>query len=227
MTARGLAKVVLGGISTALCVAAFFWAAGRVGWIEGWAFLGLMVVGHSLSGLYVWRRDPELIRRRGRPGEGTPRWDMAWLAGFAILYLAVIFVAALDGGRYRWSAMPLWLWPVGAALYAFFLVFITWAMAVNTYFEKTVRIQTDRQHKVVDQGPYRFVRHPGYLGAIVGFVLAPPLLLGSWWAFLPAVLAAAWFVVRTALEDRFLQRELKGYADYARRVRYRLLPRVW
>jgi len=227
VTARGVAKAILVGVSTALGAAAFFWAAGRVDWTEGWLFLGLMVAGHSLSGLCVWRRDPELIRHRGRPGRGTPGWDLAWLAGFAILYLAILLVAALDGGRYRWSAMPLWLWPLGAALYVFFLVFVTWAMAVNTYFEKTVRIQTERGHQVVDRGPYRIVRHPGYLGVIVGFVLAPPLLLGSWWAFVPAIPTSLWLVLRTALEDRFLRRGLDGYAEYAQRVRYRLLPRVW
>ena len=226
MTARGLAKVGLGSVSTALAVAAFFWAAGRIGWIEGWAYVGLMVVGHSLSGLYLWRRDPELIRRRGQLGEGTPAWDKAWGMGFGLLFLAIFVVAALDGGRYRWSAMPQWLWPVGATLYVVSLVLVTRAMAANTYFEKTVRIQANRDHKVVDQGPYRCVRHPGYVG-VIGFVLAPPLLLGSWWALVPAVLAAAWLVVRTALEDRFLQRELEGYAAYAQRVRHRLLPRVW
>ena len=227
MTLRVVAKIVLGAVSAALGVAAFFWAAGRVDWVEGWVFLGLMVVGNSLSGFYIWRRDPDLIRHRGRPGEGTPRWDLAWLAGFTILYLAVLFVAALDGGRYRWSSMPLWLWPVGAALFGFSSVLVTWAMAVNTHFEKTVRIQTERKHKVIDRGPYRIVRHPGYVGVIVGYVFAPPLMLGSWWAFVPAILTSFWLVLRTALEDRFLQRGLDGYAEYARRVRYRLLPRAW
>jgi protein-S-isoprenylcysteine O-methyltransferase Ste14 len=227
VTARRLAQVVLGSASALLGAAVFFWAAGRVDWIEGWAFLGLMVVGHGLSALYLWRRDPEVIRRRGRPGKGTPKWDVAWLAGFGVLQLSILFVAALDSGRYQWSAMPLWLRPLGAALYVFFLALVTWAMSVNTHFEKTIRIQTDRAHRVVDEGPYRIVRHPGYLGTIVGFVLGTPLLLGSWWAFLPAVPTALWLVLRTALEDRFLQRGLEGYADYARRVRFRLVPRVW
>ena len=100
-------------------------------------------------------------------------------------------------------------------------------MSVNTHFEKTVRIQHDRGHRVVDSGPYRIVRHPGYLGTIIGFVLATPLLLGSWWAFAPAVVAAAFLVVRTALEDRTLNKELDGYQTYTQNVRYHLLPGAW
>lgn len=123
--------------------------------------------------------------------------------------------------------MPVWLWPVGGILYSFSLVLVTWAMAVNPFFERTIRIQHDRNHRVVDSGPYRFVRHPGYLGTLFGFLFTPPLLLGSWWAMVPASLSAGWLVFRTALEDRILCKELKGYGEYARRVRFRLIPFVW
>ena len=104
---------------------------------------------------------------------------------------------------------------------------VTWAMLVNTHFEKTVRLQTDRAHRVVDVGPYRFVRHPGYLATIGGFILSVPLVLRSAWSFAPACAAVAALVLRTWLEDRFLERELAGYADYARRVKYRLMRGVW
>ena len=99
-------------------------------------------------------------------------------------------------------------------------------MGENPFFEKTVRIQSDRGHRVVDIGPYRLVRHPGYLG-FFGWILSTPLLLGSWWAFVPALLSIAGIVVRTALEDRTLKAELPGYADYAKRTRYRLVPGIW
>ena len=101
-----------------------------------------------------------------------------------------------------------------------------WAMLSNRFFSGTVRIQEDRGHTVVADGPYRVVRHPGYVGMIVMFVL-PPLVLGSLWALIPAGLAALATVIRTALEDKTLQVELPGYAEYAQRTRYRLLPRVW
>ena len=120
-----------------------------------------------------------------------------------------------------------WFWALGVALYLFCVFILTWAMSVNTYFEKTVRIQHDRGHRVIDSGPYRIVRHPGYLGTIFGFALAGPLLLGSWWAFVPAVIAVVCLVIRTVLEDRTLQKELDGYDAYTQNVRYRLLPGVW
>ena len=100
-------------------------------------------------------------------------------------------------------------------------------MTANPHFEKTVRIQTDRDHRVIDSGPYRIVRHPGYAATAVGLLLATPLLLRSWWAFVPAVAGVAWLVLRTALEDRTLRRELAGYESYAARVRWRLVPGVW
>jgi len=135
-------------------------------------------------------------------------------------------VGSLDE-RFGWSAMPLAMWPVGGALYAGFLAVTTLAMIENTHFEKTARIQADREHKVIETGPYAVVRHPGYVGTILGFILTPPLLLGSWWAFLPAGGAALTLIARTALEDRMLRRELSGYEEYTRKVRFRLLPGIW
>jgi protein-S-isoprenylcysteine O-methyltransferase Ste14 len=101
-----------------------------------------------------------------------------------------------------------------------------WSMVVNPFFEKTVRIQTDHGHRVIDTGPYAYVRHPGYVG-FVGWILSTPLLLASAWAFVPALLAVVGLVIRTALEDRTLHAELPGYAEYAARVRFRLIPGVW
>lgn len=219
-------RVFLGAVTIVLFVAMFFWVAGRFDWTRGWAYVVLLIVGQSISSLCVWRRDPEVLRRRGKIGQGTKTWDKIVLGLFGTSFLAVLIVAALDE-RYTWSAMSGWFWPLGAGLYVFCAFMLTWAMSVNTHFEKTVRIQHDRGHRVIDSGPYRIVRHPGYLGAIFGFVLAAPLLLGSWWAFVPAVIAVACLVVRTALEDRTLQKELEGYESYTRNVRHRLLPGVW
>jgi protein-S-isoprenylcysteine O-methyltransferase Ste14 len=224
---RIVVRVSAGAISIFLFFGAIFWAAGRLDWKAGWAYLALLVSSQSVVGLCVWRRNPELIKRRARIGRGTKTWDKYWLALFALTYFSVLLVGALDNGRHGWSKMSLWLWPVGAGLHILCLAVITWAMEVNPFFEKTVRIQNDRGHRVIDSGPYRLVRHPGYAGTIVGFILSPPLLLGSWWAFIPATLAAMMMVIRTVLEDRTLRAELPGYEDYARRVRYRLVPGVW
>jgi protein-S-isoprenylcysteine O-methyltransferase Ste14 len=149
---------------------------------------------------------------------------VVFLAVWMALLLAV--VAGLDAVRFRWSAMPpAMLWP-GLALYAAGAVPVVWAMAANPFLERMVRIQQDRDHRVVSSGPYRFVRHPMYVGILLQ-AAALPLMLGSWWTFAPA--AATWvlFAVRTALEDRTLRNELDGYEDYTRQTRYRLVPGVW
>jgi protein-S-isoprenylcysteine O-methyltransferase Ste14 len=226
--ARTVLAILLGIPLTLGAVAGLLWLAGDFRWVRGWTYVGLMTFGQSLSGAVLLVRNPELIRRRARAGEGTKRWDKACLAAFGVSYLGILVVAALDVGRLAWSReLPFWTTYAGAALYAASAVFVTWAMAVNTHFEKTVRIQSDRDHRVVRSGPYRLVRHPGYLATILGWIAAAPLVLGSRWAFLPALAAAASLVVRTALEDGMLRAELPGYAEYARRVRYRLVPGVW
>jgi protein-S-isoprenylcysteine O-methyltransferase Ste14 len=222
-----LAAQIIGGIviMVAFC-GGLFWMAGDFGWVVGWAYLGLLIVGETVRSLLVAAKDPEVMKRRGRAGDGTRGWDKAMLSLFGLGYLAEIVVAAFDA-RHGWSSPPLWTWGLGAALYVAATALLTWAMRTNTHFEKTVRIQADRDHKVIEDGPYRFVRHPGYVGAIVGLIGATPLMLASWWAFVPAAVATAFMVVRTALEDRMLQAELDGYAAFTKKTRYRLLPGVW
>jgi protein-S-isoprenylcysteine O-methyltransferase Ste14 len=111
---------------------------------------------------------------------------------------------------------------IGILGYALFV----WATASNTFFSQIVRIQVERGHTVVTGSPYRTVRHPGYAGAIL-FELAVPILLASWGALITGGLGAILLILRTALEDRTLQAELAGYMDYARQVRYRLVPGIW
>lgn len=224
---RTLVKVVLGVLFTVGFIAALFWLAGGPGWWPGWAYVGLLTLGQSVVALLLRRRDPELLERRASVGEGTEKWDQVVLGLFGLTYLAVVVMGAVDGGRFHWAPMASWLWGVGAVLYVLGTALVTWAMLVNTHFEKTVRIQRDRGHEVIDSGPYRFVRHPGYVGAALAFPLATPFLLGSAWAFVPAAASVASLVVRTALEDRTLARELEGYAAYTRRTRFRLVPGLW
>jgi protein-S-isoprenylcysteine O-methyltransferase Ste14 len=103
---------------------------------------------------------------------------------------------------------------------------VVWATASNAYFSQVVRLQSERGHAVATGGPYRFVRHPAYIGTIL-FELAAPILLDSWWALIPGALNAVLFLVRTSLEDRTLRSELEGYQEYASQVRFRLLPGIW
>jgi protein-S-isoprenylcysteine O-methyltransferase Ste14 len=132
----------------------------------------------------------------------------------------------LDAGRFGWTQVPLSVHVAGWAGLAVAFLFASWAMLSNTYASRTVRIQSDRGHQVVTAGPYRYVRHPMYVGVILS-VMSIPLILRSWWAIIPAVLIVILFFIRTGLEDRTLKKKLTGYKEYAERVRYRILPGVW
>jgi protein-S-isoprenylcysteine O-methyltransferase Ste14 len=206
-------------------VAAPFAVAGRVSWVAGWAHLGAVVAGLLAHGAWVARRNPELRRHRRSVGPGTKRWDLVWNLLHWPLMASIALAAGLEARRGP-SPLPPALFGAGLLLLGAGMAVNAWAMAVNPFFEGTVRVQAERGHRVVDAGPYRLVRHPGYLGLVL-WALGSPFLLLSVWALAPAVLAAAWVVLRTALEDATLRRELDGYSDYARRVRFRLVPGLW
>ncbi len=221
--AKGIAWLIgyLGFLSLA-----FFVSAGRLDWLMGWACLGVYVLISMVNFVLV---DPDLIRERVRMRAAENPED-ARLAAVSFVFLMPItmVVAGLDAGRFGWTSFPLpWLIKWTAFLvFAMGNVFASWAMQANRFFSTFVRIQEERGHHVVTNGPYRYVRHPGYAGAIIGS-LALPLALGSVWALIPAVIGAAGFVVRTSREDRVLLDELPGYQEYSRRVRCRLFPGLW
>ncbi len=205
-------------------IAAPFAGAGTVGWAGGWIYLGLLVSGLAAHQTFVSRHAPGLREKRARVGAGTAAWDIAWVALFWPSMIAAPVVAGVDVVRLGHLRLPLAAAAAGAALLAFALGLSAGAMATNPFFEGTVRLQPGQ--RVVDQGPYARVRHPGY-AALALWALATPLVLRSRAAFVPAALTVAWVVLRTALEDAFLRRRLDGYAAYARRVRARLVPGVW
>jgi protein-S-isoprenylcysteine O-methyltransferase Ste14 len=139
---------------------------------------------------------------------------------------ALILLSGFDR-RYHWSPpLPAWIEVAGLVLGAAGGMFTNTAVAANRFFSALVRIQHDRGHHVIDTGPYRFVRHPGYAGSIV-YMFGMAVALGSRAAVAATAVIVLVLVVRTALEDRTLRAELEGYADYARRVRFRLVPGVW
>ena len=203
-------------------VAAFlFTSAGRLNLPWFWAVLGL----HSLmmfSALGIL--DPGLIEERMRPGPGgRDRRLRAWLSLF---FLIQFIVAGLDVGRFGWSGpIPPALQWMALVIYTGGMVLCLWAMAANRFFSPVVRLQQERGHCLVTGGPYRYIRHPGYAGILLSACVG--IALGSWWSLLPLVLAIALILRRIALEDRFLQTSLEGYALYAERVRFRLVPGVW
>jgi protein-S-isoprenylcysteine O-methyltransferase Ste14 len=207
-------------------VALVFIPAGRIDWLAGWIFVVVLVAAFGLSALLLMRVNPIIYRARSRFQPGTKKWDLVLVAVLLPAMMAEIPVASFDAGRMGWSQVPFWVVLVGYVLLIACIAVTTWAQAVNPYFEPGVRIQNEREQRVITSGPYKFVRHPGYSAAVALFI-AMPLALGSWWGLLPAALALALLIVRTGWEDGLLRAELSGYADYARRTRYRLLPGLW
>jgi protein-S-isoprenylcysteine O-methyltransferase Ste14 len=207
--------------------AGLFFPAGTVQWLHGWLFLAVFLLLTLVAMAWLWRVNPDIFVARSRlTGQGTKGWDRVMLALLLASFVAVLIVAGLDDGRFHWAPAPEW-----AVLFGYIVLLAgffgtAWAQAVNRHFEPSVRIQSDRDHRVITTGPYALVRHPGYIfSSVLTFGIA--LALGSLWALLPAPLVVAAFVVRTRLEDATLQRELPGYAAYAAQVRYKWVPGVW
>lgn len=220
--ARWMARTILGSL---ILGAVIFSAAGRLDWTMGWVYLGSLLLVGFVSGIVV---DPGLLAERNkRRHQNQKAWDRVLFGLYGtVTGFLVPLVAALDF-RFGWQpdvSLPieltaLWFYLLSWALHL-------WAMAENKYFSQVVRIQTDRGQIVIETGPYRYVRHPGYTGGIL-LTAATPLMLGSAWATILGLFGALLLVVRTALEDRVLRQELDGYRNYAEKVRYRLLPLVW
>lgn len=205
---------------------ALFWSAGRIDWWPAWAAIAVWVVWYTTMDVIVFRFNPGLIAERLAPPKGAKAWDKAILSILRLTQLARYIVAGLDQ-RYGWTVD----FPLAAQMAALMVCFLStglfaWAMTANAFFSQVVRIQSDRGHAVATHGPYRYVRHPGYAGAIL-FDLAISMLLASWWTLLIGGLCAILLVIRTALEDRTLRAELTGYVEYTRQVRYRLVPGIW
>lgn len=206
---------------------AFFLAAGRMDISRAWLAFSIHFSGAIAGAILMWKFAPGLANQRAAAREGTKSWDKAILTSYFLLVLLVIpIIAGLDVGRCRWSQLGASYAAGGIALYTAFFLLFYWAMLVNAHFEGTSRIQADRHHKVVTNGPYSFVRHPGYV-AMIFASLADSFIIGSLYALIPSALAIIVTVIRTFLEDTMLQNELKGYSEYAKKVKYRLIPGIW
>lgn len=197
-------------------------------WWEAWVYAAVGILGFAISRALAARRHPDIIAERARfmQHADAKSWDKVLAPLVGLGGGLIPLVAGLDA-RFGWSATssaPIKIMSLVIILAGYALS--SYALIENRFFSGMVRIQADRNHQVVSAGPYRWMRHPGYAGALWSY-LATPLFLDSWWAFLPVLLLAIVLVIRTNLEDRTLQDELEGYREYTRRVRYRLLPGVW
>lgn len=200
----------------------------RWGWWEAWVYALLWILGFVVSRGLVARRHPDLLEERARSLEhhDVPSWDkvlapMVGLGVGGIPLVAGLEALVSEGDTF---VLPVRLGALALLIASYLLA--SYALLENRYFSGVVRLQRERGHQVVASGPYAWIRHPGYSGAMMTCV-ASPIFLDSGWAFIPAVLVMGALLLRTSLEDQTLQEELEGYRDYAARVRYRLLPGIW
>ena len=221
---RWLARETLGNL---VLIAILFGIVGRWDWWMGWVLSGMYLLWSASIAILILPVNPAMLAERARPYKDIKKWDMVVLGLMGLLMVVEYVIASLDV-RSGWSPqLPLTLQIPGLLVAVFGHNFLfVWAMVSNAFFVATVRIQTDRQHAVASNGPYRYVRHPGYLGAML-LHIGTPFMLNSLWALIPAGLTILVLIVRTILEDKTLQSELPGYMEYTQRVRYRLLPGIW
>jgi len=221
---RGVIRSLVKSFAWLIVTAAIlFGVSGEWRWLSAWAYVLVALVSFVVGAFTL---PPELLNERSSFKQGAKKWDKAIVLAFALIGIAVTVTAALDV-RYGVSLrMPAAIKSIALLLVIASFGFVYLAMRSNRFFSPAVRIQLERGHSVVSSGPYAYVRHPGYLGIIVS-QFAVPLLLGSMLAFLVGILGNILMVIRTMLEDRTLQQELPGYAEYVERVRFRLIPGVW
>ena len=226
VTKKTVVEALAPAVMTAAYAALLFFCAGTVRWPMAWAYLAVMTF--VLAGATrTLKRQPDLVAERRKPPADAKRWDKPLVAVIGVVGpVALVVVCGFDH-RFQLSP-PLsgWWLVTGLVLVAAGGTLSNWALAVNRFFSALVRIQRDRGHQVVDAGPYRLVRHPGYLGSIVHMPGAS-LALGSVWGLAVVAIVTTLLVVRTSLEDRTLRTELDGYEAYAQRVRYRIVPGIW
>jgi protein-S-isoprenylcysteine O-methyltransferase Ste14 len=205
-----------------------FLAAGDWQWRQGWAFIAIFVLGSLGFSAWLIRHDPALLESRLGPlsEPGQPLWDKIFLGLFILVWLGWLMLMGLDAARWRTSDMPVWLNIVGGVLVLAGFLATMLVLRENTFAAPVVRVQAERKQRLIDTGPYAYIRHPMYAAAIL-YLIGMPLLLGSWYGLLVVPLFIVGLAPRAIFEERLLKRELPGYADYMNRVRYRLIPGLW
>jgi protein-S-isoprenylcysteine O-methyltransferase Ste14 len=212
-------------VSIALPPVLVFSLAGRWDLWYVWAYAGILALLYSFNILALQLKKPDLLKERMRPPSGRAYWTGVIFPVVQLLLQPII--AGLDH-RFHWSdIVPVGWMLAGLVIVALGMGVVIWAELINPFFSGAVRIQADRGQKVISTGPYAFVRHPAYAGGIPA-LFAGGLALNSLVSIIPVIaIVLPIMIYRTMLEDQMLYNELAGYADYAAKVRYRLIPGVW
>lgn len=211
-----------------LQTAILFISAGRIDIPRAWIFVLIISLQFTISFSIMYKLNPELIKQRARGfGQNTKPWDKVLMPVSVIMSFVVLqIIIGLDVGRFYWSNLGIEFLILGVFLYIIGTIFSIWTVVVNPYYEPTVRIQSERDHKVITIGPYKIIRHPGYAGAII-VPFSISLIVGSFFGLIPAGIIMLLIIIRTYLEDKTLVNELDGYFEYTQRVKYRLVPGIW
>jgi len=207
-----------------LMIVVFFVSAGRLDIPRAWFLYGLTFIQLTSNIVIFYKLAPEIMRERSEIKPGVKAWDIAFSIGYFISAYAIHAVAGLDLGRFNWSYLGMEYFFLGVVFFVISAAIIAWAMIANRFFETTVTVV--KGHQVISKGPYAYVRHPGYVGFILMYS-SSCLILGSAVSLIPAAILAILFVGRTYMEDETLQKELDGYAEYTKKVGYRLVPGIW
>lgn len=223
LLARYIFREIMG---IAIMGVALFWSAGTLIWWQAWACLAIVLAWIIGTAIVILRNNPDLLAERLGPRKGAKIWDTIIMSLLGVIQLARYIIAGLDQ-RNGWSEG----FPLSLQIIALIICILGYALAVlataaNAFFSQIVRLQPERGQTVATGGPYQFVRHPAYTGSIL-YEFATPLLLTSWWSLILSSVNVLLFILRTALEDHTLQTELNGYADYAQKTRFRLIPGIW
>lgn len=223
-TTKIIARLVIGIIVVSTML---FGSAGTINWPEAWLYIILQFSFSTALAAWLKKNNPDLLKERLTfLKKSAKSWDKVIMLTGTIIFIPYLLLPGIDAVKYRWSqiATPIKAAGFAAIIASFILIF--YVMRENTYLSRVVEIQKDRGHKVITTGPYRYVRHPMYVGVIILFI-SIPLALGSLFALVPGAALTIIIIIRTHLEDKTLQAELQGYKAYTEKVRYRLIPGIW
>ena len=220
---RGLVRLVF---VCAFMGIPLFLGAGTLGWQRAWIFLAVLGLTFLFNLILLLSKNPTLMRERWKRRPDTKPFDKVFGLAYLVAIVSFFVLAGMDAVRFQWTSMPPELLWVGVAMHLLGMAPVLWSLLTNPHLETTVRIQSDRDHTVVSDGPYRYVRHPMYVGINI-MIPGWALVLETWVAMAMAGVLAVLFVIRTALEDKTLREELPGYTEYCEKTRFRLIPGIW